>query len=104
MAQSLAVHLQDAVVALVRASPLLRAQQTAAPIAAAHELESATDQRLIESENHFEGHRMGHGQARLTDPRNRRWCANPLRPSRGAPDREQGSRVTPATPPARAGP
>src|SRR5690625_7035780 len=66
MAQCVADHLQDADVALVRSSPLLRAQQTAAPIAAAHELESATDQRLIESENHFEGHRMGHGDRKST--------------------------------------
>ena len=37
------------------ASPLERAQQTAAPIAAAHGLEVRTDLRLIETSNVFEG-------------------------------------------------
>jgi broad specificity phosphatase PhoE len=42
-------------VAAVVASPLERAQQTAAPIAAAHSLEVQTDLRLIETSNVFEG-------------------------------------------------
>src|SRR5690625_286425 len=83
MAQCVADHLAGADIALVRSSPLLRAQQTAAPIAAAHQLEVASDQRLIESENRFEGQRMGHGQARFTDPRNWRWFAYRLRTSWG---------------------
>lgn len=62
---------------------LLRAQQTAAPIAAAHDLEISTDQRLIESGNRFEGQRMGHGDAKLTDPRNWRWFRQPLPPLLG---------------------
>jgi broad specificity phosphatase PhoE len=41
--------------AAVVASPLERAQQTAAPIAAAHGLEVRTDLRLIETSNIFEG-------------------------------------------------
>ena len=41
--------------AAVLASPLERAQQTAAPIAAAHDLEVRTDPRLIESGSIFEG-------------------------------------------------
>jgi broad specificity phosphatase PhoE len=41
--------------AAVVASPLERAQQTAAPIAAAHGLEVRTDPRLIESSSIFEG-------------------------------------------------
>jgi len=102
MAQCVADHLAGADIALVRSSPLLRAQQTAAPIAAAHQLEVASDQRLIESENRFEGQRMGHGQARFTDPRNWRWFLNPLRPSWGEPYREQVARVTQAMHQARA--
>ncbi|MFC7375960.1 histidine phosphatase family protein [Brachybacterium sp. GCM10030268] len=93
MAERVAGHLADSDVAVVRSSPLLRAQQTAAPIAAAHDLEVTSDQRLIESGNHFEGHRMGHGQARLRDPRNWRWFVNPARPSWGEPFREQLQRV-----------
>jgi len=93
MARLVGEHLAPADVALVRASPLLRAQQTAAPIAAAHDLPVETDQRLIESGNVFEGHRMGHGAARFQDPRNWRRFANPFRPSWGEPFREQVARV-----------
>lgn len=102
MAQRVGEHLAGADVALVRSSPLLRAQQTAAPIAAAHDLEISTDQRLIESGNRFEGQRMGHGDAKLTDPRNWRWFANPFRPSWGEPYREQVARVVSAVHEARA--
>ncbi|MGY5766166.1 histidine phosphatase family protein [Brachybacterium sp. DNPG3] len=94
MAQLVGAHLAEADIALVRASPLLRARQTAAPIAAPHGLEIVPDQRLIESENHFEGQRMGHGEARFTDPRNWRYFVNPLRPSWGEPYRDQVARVT----------
>ena len=93
MAALVGAHLAEHDVALVRASPLLRAQQTAAPIAAAHGLEVTTDPRLIESGNRFEGQRMGHGEARFTDPRNWRWFANPFRPSWGEPYVEQVVRM-----------
>ena len=102
MAQRVGEHLAGADVALVRSSPLLRAQQTAVPIAAAHDLEISTDQRLIESGNRFEGQRMGHGDAKLTDPRNWRWFVNPFRPSWGEPYREQVARVVSAVHEARA--
>lgn len=94
MAQLVGAHLADADVALVRSSPLLRARQTAAPIASPHGLEVAEDERLIESANHFEGQRMGHGDAKLTDPRNWRYFVNPFRPSWGEPYRDQVARVT----------
>ncbi|MEE1651870.1 histidine phosphatase family protein [Brachybacterium sp. J144] len=102
MAELVGAHLAEHDVALVRASPLLRAQQTAAPIAAAHGLEVTSDPRLIESGNRFEGQRMGHGEARFTDPRNWRWFANPFRPSWGEPYREQVARVAAAVHQARA--
>jgi broad specificity phosphatase PhoE len=51
----LARHFADVPVAAVLASPLERAQQTAAPIAAAHDLEIRTELRLIENSNVFEG-------------------------------------------------
>jgi broad specificity phosphatase PhoE len=54
-AELLARHFGAAPVAAVLASPLERAQQTAAPIAAAHGLEVRTDLRLIETSNIFEG-------------------------------------------------
>ena len=54
-ADLLAGHFASAPLAAVVASPLERAQQTAAPIAAAHRLEVRTDLRLIETSNVFEG-------------------------------------------------
>ena len=54
-ADLLAGHFAGAPLAAVVASPLERAQQTAAPIAAAHRLEVRTDLRLIETSNVFEG-------------------------------------------------
>ncbi|AXK45842.1 histidine phosphatase family protein [Brachybacterium saurashtrense] len=101
MAALVGDHLAAADVALVRSSPLLRAQQTAAPIAAPHGLEVTADQRLIESGNRFEGQRMGHGDARLSDPRNWRWFLDPFRPSWGEPYREQVARVVSAVQDAR---
>jgi broad specificity phosphatase PhoE len=54
-AELLAGHFAGARLAAVLASPLERAQQTAAPIAAAHGLEVRTDLRLIENSTIFEG-------------------------------------------------
>jgi broad specificity phosphatase PhoE len=54
-ADLLAAHFAGAPLAGVVASPLERAQQTAAPIAAAHGLEVQIDLRLIEASNVFEG-------------------------------------------------
>jgi broad specificity phosphatase PhoE len=54
-ADLLAGHFAATPLAAVVASPLERAQQTAAPIAAAHGLEVRTDLRLIETSNIFEG-------------------------------------------------
>lgn len=73
--------------------PRRRAQQTAAPIAAAHDLPVETDERLIESANHFEGPRVGHGEGRLTNPRHWPSFVNPFRPSWGEPYRSQEKRM-----------
>jgi broad specificity phosphatase PhoE len=54
-ADLLAAHVAGTPLAAVVASPLERAQQTATPIAAAHDLEVRTDLRLIETSNVFEG-------------------------------------------------
>ena len=54
-AELLAGHFAGSRLAAVLASPLERAQQTAAPIAAAHGLEVRTDLRLIENSTIFEG-------------------------------------------------
>lgn len=69
----------------VGASPLERAQQTAAPIAAKHKLEIATDLNLIEADNVFEGQRVSVGDGVLREPRTWRHLWNPFRPSWGEP-------------------
>ena len=74
-------------------SPLERAQQTAAPIAAALSLDVATDGRLIESENKLAGRRVAGGKGLFTDPSNYRYFVNPFRPSWGEPYAEAAARV-----------
>ena len=58
-ADTVAEALADRDIAAVIASPLERAQETAAPIAAKHDLAVDTDPDLIESANSFEGRRGG---------------------------------------------
>jgi broad specificity phosphatase PhoE len=77
----------------VAASPLERAQETAAPIAARHELEVATDGRLIEAANFFEGKRFSVGDGVLRRPQVWPKLYNPFRPSWGEPYKEQVARV-----------
>lgn len=96
MAGLVAEHLAGADVIQVVSSPLLRARQTSAPIAAAHGLPVAVDQRVIESGNHFEGLRVGHGAGRLSSPRHWPYLLNPLRPSWGEPYRSQVARMVAA--------
>ncbi|KGJ72889.1 phosphoglycerate mutase [Cryobacterium roopkundense] len=77
----------------VIASPLQRAQESAAPIASAFSLQLDTDERIIEPTNHFEGKRMrGEGGA-LRDVRNWPYLVNPMRPSWGEPFRSVADRM-----------
>ncbi len=87
------------VVAVV-SSPLERARETAAPIAAALGLEVAVDERLIESANVFEG-RVVSERAELFRPGNWRHLVDPLRPSWGEPYREIAERMQDAVAAAR---
>ena len=64
------------------ASPLTRAQETAAPIARALGLEAITDERILEAENRFEGL-----------PGVKRQLRNPVKPSWGEPYVHQVDRV-----------
>ncbi|MGI9064669.1 MAG: histidine phosphatase family protein [Pseudonocardiaceae bacterium] len=84
-AELVAEHLAEHKVTHVVASPMQRAQETAAPIAACHHVEVATDERLIEAGNHFEGQRVSVGEGALRDPRNWPLLRNPFRPSWGEP-------------------
>ncbi len=67
------------------ASPLQRAQESAAPVSGALGLEIATEPRVIEPTNRFEGLQMHGPNAALKRPRNWRFLWNPLRPSWGEP-------------------
>jgi broad specificity phosphatase PhoE len=93
MAEVVAKHLADRDVTYVVSSPLERAKETAAPIAAAHDLEVATDVRLIEAENHFQGLKFGVGDGSLRHPKHWRYLINPLQPSWGEPYAKQAARM-----------
>ena len=101
MAERIAAHLARAgpdgaprrAVVHVVASPLHRAQETAAPIAAAFGLEVVVDRRLIEAANHFEGLEFGVGDGSLRRPAHWRFLWNPFRPSWGEAYREQAARM-----------
>jgi broad specificity phosphatase PhoE len=92
-AELIATHLADHDVVHVVASPLLRAQQTAAPIAARHGVEVTTDEDLIEGSNAFEGRGVAVGDGAMRDPRNWHLLRNPFTPSWGEPYRQVASRM-----------
>jgi broad specificity phosphatase PhoE len=85
MAERVAESFTGHDIAVVTASPLERAQETAAPVAAAHGLPVGTDDRLIEAGNHFEGLAFGVGDGSLRHPRHWSHLVNPFRPSWGEP-------------------
>jgi broad specificity phosphatase PhoE len=93
MAKTAAAALSGRDVRAVVSSPLERAVQTAQPIAAQFGLEIRTDERLIESENHFEGKTFGVGDGALSHPGNWRYLYNPFRPSWGEPYAVVAARV-----------
>jgi broad specificity phosphatase PhoE len=80
-------------VTIVRSSPLERAVETAAPIAAEFGVTPTTDDRLIESANFFEGKTFGVGDGSLRNPLVWRVLWNPFRPSWGEPYAEVAARV-----------
>lgn len=75
------------------ASPLQRAQETAAPIAAAFSLPIDTDERLIEAGNVYEGAPLQSGPKDFLHPRNWWLLRNPWKPSWGEPYTEQAERM-----------
>ena len=93
MAETVGVHLGDHDVTVVVASPLDRAQETAAPIAAAHGLPVITDKRVIEAGNYFEGKTFGVGDGSLRYPKHWPKLVNPFRPSWGEPYQEIADRM-----------
>ncbi|WP_107485086.1 histidine phosphatase family protein [Streptomyces sp. MP131-18] len=93
MADRVAEHLAGRDIRHVVASPLERAQETAEPVAKAHGLEVATDARLIEAGNAFQGKEFGVGDGALRRPANWPLLRNPFRPSWGEPYAEQAVRM-----------
>ncbi len=85
MAQVAAQHLADHDIVHLVSSPLERAQETMAPIAALHELPVTIDERVIEAGNDFEGLAVAGGRGLLRHPRMLRKLWNPTRPSWGEP-------------------
>lgn len=67
------------------ASPLQRAQETAAPLARLLGRSVTTDDRLIEAGNAFEGTRVALNRATLLNPRTWSRMRNPFTPSWGEP-------------------
>ena len=80
-------------VALLLSSPLERALETAAPIAAQFGLEPRVDERLIEPWNHFEGTRFDVGRDALRQPGAWPRLTNPFRPSWGEPYADIAARM-----------
>lgn len=86
MAQRLGEHFADVPLTHLRCSPLQRAQETMAPIAANHpDLDIVTDERVIEAANYFEGTNFGKYNEKLLLPQNLWQLRNPMRPSWGEP-------------------
>ena len=83
------------------ASPLERAQETAAPTAAALQLPVTTDERVTEASNHFEGKTVGVGHGVLKHPSLWWWLRNPVRPSWGEPYKVVAARMLTAVAAAR---
>ncbi|HEU5420079.1 MAG TPA: histidine phosphatase family protein [Streptosporangiaceae bacterium] len=93
MAKAAADFLAGRDITVLRCSPLDRAVETAAPIAAELSLPAVTDDRLIEPWNQFEGMRFGVGDGSLRQPRYWFYLRNPFRPSWGEPYADIASRM-----------
>jgi broad specificity phosphatase PhoE len=93
MAHAAAAALRGHDVREVVASPLQRAQETAAPIAAVFDLGVTLDERLLESENVFEGKTFGVGDGALKRPANWKYLRNPFLPSWGEPYAQVADRM-----------
>ncbi len=101
MAEKAAAWFAGHDVAHLISSPLERAQQTAAPIAAALSLPVEIDGRLIEAGNAFEGLKVGVGDGALRQPRHWWKLRNPFQPSWGEPYVEIAARMLAAVEDAR---
>ncbi len=85
MARLAAAFLAERDVVAVTSSPLERALETAAPVAALHRVAVGTDARLLEATNRFEGVDVAGGKGIWRHPELARHLVNPFRPSWGEP-------------------
>lgn len=76
---------------LLASSPLQRAQETIAPLAAALQLPVIEEERVLEAENAFEG--LSNVKHRLRRPRYWPLLLNPFRPTWGEPYKQQVERM-----------
>lgn len=84
MAERVGGFFADRDVVHLRCSPLERAQETMAPIAAGHpDLAVVTDGRVIEAANVFQGKVFSANSSTLVNPATWWYLRNPLRPSWG---------------------
>ncbi len=103
MAEKAAAYLAGRDLSHLVSSPLERALETAAPLAAMTGLQVHQDDRLIEAANAFEGHRVAGGpMAQLAKPAYWPLYRNPFRPSWGEPYTEIAARMLAAVQAARA--
>ena len=93
MAKVVANWSKDLDLGAIHASPLQRAQETAAPVAAVHNLQITTDANLIEAANIFEGKKFELGSGVLRHPASWWHLRNPWKPSWGEPYNEQIERM-----------
>lgn len=93
MAEQAAAALAGHNIGHLVSSPLQRAQQTAAPLAAALGLPVAIDERLTEAANVFQGSRVNGPDGVLKHPASWRYYRNPFRPSWGEPYRQVAQRM-----------
>lgn len=97
MAQRIAETVGDRDITHMRTSPLERAQETGAPLAAARGLTPVIDPRVIESGNVFEGLSFGEGAMTIIKrPHLWRHLYNPFEPSWGEPYDEIAGRMVAA--------
>ena len=97
LGEQMAARAADALAArdvtVVVSSPLERAQQTATPVAAKHDVRITIDDRALEATNLFEGQRVGVGDGILRNPKAWRHLYNPFTPSWGEPYAEIAGRM-----------
>ena len=85
MASMCARAFTDHDVTVVKASPLVRAQETAEPFQKVTSVDIAIDDDLIEAGNELEGHRIKGWRSQLWNPKLWHHLTEPMQPSWGEP-------------------